>query len=40
MYISDLVLPCVTENVLIMGNRADPGETPRFVASHLGLHYL
>ena len=30
----------VTKNVLNMANSADPDETPRVAASHLGLRYL
>ena len=30
----------VTKNVLNMANSADPDETPRFAASHLGIRYL
>ena len=35
-----LILSTITKNVLNRTHSADPGETPRFVASHLGLCYL
>ena len=30
----------IAKNVLNTANSTDPDETPRFVASHLGLRYL
>ena len=35
-----LILSSLIKNVLNMANIADPDETPRFAASHLGLRYL
>ena len=36
------LLPVVVykKNAVLVANRVDPDETPRSVASHLGLHFL
>ena len=40
IYHEGLVISIITQGVFILPNSADPGETPRFAASHLGLRGL
>ena len=35
-----MLFSTITKNVVNIANSSDPDETPRFLASHLGLRYL
>ena len=39
-HIIQFLLSSISKNVIILANRADPDETLRFAASHLGLRCL